>query len=97
MTWRAIYVRPYVRDVTRVESLKYGILEEGILEGLDRLMVRHYGEMRDVWRYYVSVGRTKRGPDGEARLTMLQFARFAIDIGVVRKPLTADGRRHPEP
>jgi hypothetical protein len=31
-----------LRDVTRVESLKYGILEEGILEGLDRLMAGAY-------------------------------------------------------
>lgn len=74
-----------IRDITRVESLRYGIEEAGVLEGLDRLMVKVYGEMRDVWRYYVSVGRTKRGADGEARMSMLQFARFTIDIGVVKK------------
>jgi hypothetical protein len=72
-------------DITRVESLRYGIEEAGITEGLDRLMVKNYGELRDVWRFYVSVGRTKRGADGEARLSMLQFARFTIDVGVIRK------------
>lgn len=87
----AAKLRLNVRDITRVESLRYGIEEAGILEGLDRLMVKHYGELRDVWRFYVSVGRLKRGPDGEARMSMLQFARFAIDLGVVRK-VEAQGR-----
>ena len=78
-------LRLNLRDVTRVESLRCGIEEAGILEGLDSLMVKCYGDLRDVWRYYVSVGRVKRGADGEPRLSMLQFARFTIDIGVIRK------------